>query len=59
MNYRNLIQFRGNVGWRVNDKFDAVIDYRYQITTLFYKLVEINLMLAKGIELSVQYRIGK
>jgi hypothetical protein len=55
-NYRTVIQLRGNIGWKINTKFDAVIGYRYQITTPFYKPAEIGLMLSKAVEIGVRRR---
>lgn len=56
MKYRNLIQLRGNVGWKINAKIDAVVGYRYQITTPFYKPAEIPFMLSKSVEVGLRIR---
>lgn len=55
-NYRTVIQLKGNMGWKINTKFDTIIGYRYQFTTPFYKPAEIGFMLSKAVEIGVRRR---
>jgi hypothetical protein len=54
---RTLLQLKANLGWKVSPLMDAFVVYRYQITTPFYKPADIPVMLSKGIELGVRFRL--